>query len=328
MRRSINEEEPGKDETVQLIARRTIVAGSLASLAVIRRAIAAPPTTIADGTPIGRGKMLVVQEDSSGRIVALDSSSYLGAHPTGPSDIIVVGSYCGTRILAPMFSRGVKAVIATDAGIGKDEAGISGLKHGEQIGVPVAAIVTMSAETSNGRSTLLGEISRANVLARALGVVPGQVAYEAAMRLALGPPGKPIPTPLAAEEAPIVVEETSNGRIWATPGSTALKEKIVNDMFCSGSNASRVFSDGALRLAVKGAIANDAGIAKNNTAVEGVAILGERGVPAAAVSTMSARIGDGLSTWDDGIISVANPTATARGVKVGMTAKEAARLML
>src|ERR1700730_18256220 len=133
MRRSINEEEPGKDETVQLIARRTIVAGSLASLAVIRRAIAAPPTTIADGTPIGRGKMLVVQEDSSGRIVALDSSSYLGAHPTGPSDIIVVGSYCGTRILAPMFSRGVKAVIATDAAIGEDEAGMSG-RHRDDVG--------------------------------------------------------------------------------------------------------------------------------------------------------------------------------------------------
>jgi hypothetical protein len=31
--------------------------------------------------------------------------------------VIVVGSYCGTRILAPMFTRGVKAVIATDAGI-------------------------------------------------------------------------------------------------------------------------------------------------------------------------------------------------------------------
>ena len=35
---------------------------------------------IADGTPIGRGKLLVVHEDASGRIVALDSSSYLDHH--------------------------------------------------------------------------------------------------------------------------------------------------------------------------------------------------------------------------------------------------------
>lgn len=311
-----------------LIRRRTFVAGSLASVAVIRHASATPPAVIAGGTPIGRGKLLVVHEDGSGRIVALDSSSYLDPHPTGPTDVIVVGSYCGTRILAPMFTRGVRAVIATDAGIGKDDAGISGLEHGEQIGVPVAAIAAMSAETSNGRSTLMGEISRANAQARALGVAPGMVAYEAAACLAEASPGKPIPTPLGAEEEPVVVEETPRGRTWATPGTTAIKDQVPNDVICSGANSSRVFSDGVLRVAAKGAIANDAGIARNNTAVEGVKLLGERGIPAAAVASMSARIGEGLSTWNDGVISVVNPVAGARGVKVGMSAKEAARLML
>ena len=310
--------------------RRSFISllGGAASVAVICRAWAAPPASIADGTPIGRGKLLVVSEDASGRIVALDLSSYLAANPTDPGDVIVVGSYCGTRILAPMFSRGVKAVIATDAGIGKDEAGISGLKHGEMIGVPVAAIVTMSAETSNGRSTLLGEISRANAQARALGVKPGMAAYEAAALLAKAAAGKPIPTSLGAEETPIVVEDTPKGRIWTSGGTTAFHDKIPNDVFCSGSNSSRVFSDGALRIAAKGGIANDAGIAKNNTAVEGVMLLGERGVPAASVATLSARLGEGSSTWSDGIVSVVNTPAAALGVKVGMTAKEAARLML
>jgi hypothetical protein len=275
---------------------------------------------IADGTPIGRGKLLVVEEDAAGRIVALDSSSYLPSHQTGPNNVVVVGSYCGVRILAPMFTRGVKAVIATDAGIGKDEAGISGLKRGETIGVPVAAIVTMSAETSNGRSTLLGEISRVNAQACALGVVPGMAAKA--------PPGKPTETSMGAEVQPVVVEQTAQGRIWTSGGTTAFHDKIPNDVFCSGSNSSRVFSDGALRIAAKGGIANDAGIAKNNTAVEGVMLLGKRGVPAASVSTLSARLGEGSSTWSDGIISVVNAPAAARGVKIGMTAKEAARLML
>ena len=310
--------------------RRAFIAllGGTASFAVIRSARAVPPATIADGTPIGRGKLLVVHEDATGRIVALDSSSYLDPHPTGPADVIVVGSYCGKRILAPMFSRGVKGVIATDAGIGKDEAGISGLKHGEEIGVPVAAIAAMSAETSNGRSTLLGEISRANPQARALGIVPGMVAYEAAARLAAAPAGRPIPTPLGNEEAAAVVEETPRGRIWATPGTTAIKDKIPNDVICSGANSSRVFADGVLRIGAKGGIGNDAGIAKNETAVEGVKLLGDRGVPAAAVATLSARLGEGLSTWHDGVISFVNSAAAARGVKLGMSAKEAARLML
>lgn len=310
------------------MGRRLFLAGGLASFAFTRRASAAPPQTIADGTVIGRNKMLVVTEDASGRIVAFDSSSYLDGHTTGGTDVVAIGSYCGTRILAPIFTRGVKGVIATDAGIGKDEAGISGLKHGETIGVPVATIAVMSAETSNGRQTLLGAISRANAPARALGVETGLVAYEAAARLAKAPAGKPIPTPLGTEENPVVVETTPKGRIWATPGTTAIKEKIPNDVFCSGANSSRVMSDGALRMAAKGAIANDAGIARNNSAVEGVMLLAEKGVPAAAVSTMSARLAEGLSTWNDGVISVVNEIALKRGVKVGMTAKEAARPML
>ena len=311
------------------LPRRAFLAGGVASLAFIRSASAEPPATIASGKTIGRGQILVVAEDEAGRIVALDSSSYLGPHKTHPNDVIVVGSYCGVRILAPMFTRGVKAVIATDAGIGKDNAGISGLLHGETIGVPVATIAAMSAETSNGRETLLlGKISRANKQAQALGVEVGMIAYEAAARLAKAPAGKSIPTPLGNEEAPVVVEQTAKGRIWATPGTTAIKEKVPNDVICSGANSSRVSSDGVLRMGAKGSIANDAGISRNNTAVEGVALLEEKGVPSAAVSTMSARLGEGLSTWNDGVISVVNAPAAKLGVKVGMTAKEAARLML
>jgi hypothetical protein len=311
-----------------LIRRRLFLAGGLASLGLIRPASAAPPATIADGSVIGRGKMLVVQEDASGRVLAFDSSTYIEGNTTTVNDVIVIGSYCGTRVLAPIFTHGAKAVIATDAGIGKDEAGISGLKHGEMIGVPVATIAVMSAETSNGRSTLLGEISRANAQARALGVTPGMPGYEAAALLAKAATGKPIPTSPGAEEKPVVVEEAAKGRIWAAPGTTAITEKIPNDIVCSGANSSRVSSDGVIRMGAKGSIANDAGIARNNSAVEGVMILGERGIPSAAVSTLSARLGEGLSTWNDGIISVVNQVAATRGVKIGMSAKEAARLML
>src|SRR5262249_61587028 len=95
-----------------------------------------------------------------------------------------------------------------------------------------------------------------------------------------------------------------------------------------GASARGVRSAGVIRMSAKAAIANDAGIAKNNSAVEGVMILGEQNIPAASVSTLSARLAEGLSTWNDGVISVVNAPAAARGVKVGMTAKDAARLML
>lgn len=46
------------------------------------------------------------------------------------------------------------------------------------------------------------------------------------------------------------------------------------------------------------------------------------------MSTDSARIGDALSTWNDGVISAVNALAANKGVHIGMAAKEAARLML
>jgi hypothetical protein len=42
----------------------------------------------------------------------------------------------------------------------------------------------------------------------------------------------------------------------------------------------------------------------------------------------SARIGDALSTYHDGIVSTANEPARAMSVTTGMNAAEAARLML
>jgi hypothetical protein len=300
----------------------------MAAAILPRSAKAAPPSAIVEGTAIGAGRMIVVEADEAGRIVALDSSGYLGRNPTSPTDVIAVGSYCGTQILAQMFTRGVKGVIAIDAGIGKDEAGISGLRTGERIGVPVAAVAVMSAITTNGRSTLLGEISVANRQARALGVRAGMVAYEAAQLLAKGPPGMAHPMPAGIDEPPVVVEETPYGKIWTAAGSLSFRQRIPNDIFLSGANSSRVFAEGTSRIGPRGAIANDAGIGKNNSAVEGVRLLGERGVAAASVSVMSARLGEGASTWNDGIISVVNPVAMGRGVQVGMSAKEAARLML
>lgn len=50
--------------------------------------------------------------------------------------------------------------------------------------------------------------------------------------------------------------------------------------------------------------------------------------PAATVSASSARIGDALSTFTDGIISAVNESAKKLGVRMGMKASQAARLML
>ena len=45
------------------------------------------------------------------------------------------------------------------------------------------------------------------------------------------------------------------------------------------------------------------------------------------MATMSARIGDGRSTYEDGIVSRVNETARAAGIEPGMTAREAVHLI-
>jgi hypothetical protein len=65
-----------------------------------------------------------------------------------------------------------------------------------------------------------------------------------------------------------------------------------------------------------------------DSGIEGLAELEKYGIAAAAVSADSARIGDALSTYYDGIISATNELAQNKGVRVGMRAEKAAELML
>ena len=54
-------------------------------------------------------------------------------------------------------------------------------------------------------------------------------------------------------------------------------------------------------------------------------VLGARGIPAVAVDCMSARIGDGRSTWETGLIRHMNAPAAALGATRGMSVREFAR---
>ena len=95
-----------------------------------------------------------------------------------------------------------------------------------------------------------------------------------------------------------------------------------------GRIGARVAAEHAFRWNVKGWVANDGGAQPNSPGLDGLKICGEQLMPAAAVAAMSARIGDGMSTWNTGVISAANAPASDKGIRIGMTAKEALRLMV
>src|SRR5216684_4531102 len=80
----------------------------------------------------------------------------------------------------------------------------------------------------------------------------------------------------------------------------------------------------AAKLGVAAAIFNDAGVGRDNAGVAGLDYLAGLDIPAAAVGHDTARIGSGSDMVARGIITYANPPATALGCRVGMACREAA----
>lgn len=83
----------------------------------------------------------------------------------------------------------------------------------------------------------------------------------------------------------------------------------------------------ALRYPYAGVLFNDAGIGKDGAGVAGILALDAHGLASAGVDSASAEIGLGDDTWENGMISIANKTAMARGVVAGMGVKSAADVL-
>lgn len=314
--------------------RRTFLTGSaiagLSLMAQGRRLSAQTMGSEADPSPIGPNKIEIIHQTKNGNVVLSDSLLYIYNDNITADDVLVVGSYCGAATLPHAFKKGIKAMIAHDAGVGKENAGISALPLGEQHDIPVAAVGCMSASISNGRSMAEGIISHANAQARALGVKPGQNAAEAAKLLLAAKPGRVNETEVPFDKTVHEKGTLNGGRIFVSSGLIYLPQgqDYSKDVFCSGTHSGSVFAELMSKWRVKGWISNDAGMAKNNSGIGGLPLCADMGIAAAAVDCMSARIGDALNTYDEGVISVANTVALDMGVKVGMKGSEALRAML
>jgi hypothetical protein len=86
--------------------------------------------------------------------------------------------------------------------------------------------------------------------------------------------------------------------------------------------------DHVLEVDVFAAFFNDAGGGKDGAGFARLPMLDERGIAAATVSNNTARIGDGRSTYETGVVSHANETAKRLELREGMSARDAvARLV-
>jgi len=269
----------------------------------------------------------IVSADGDGRVVVLDSLTHVDAR-VGSRDVIVAGSFAGALAFGFALERGVRGLVAHEAGIGRDRAGISGLPLADRLGVPAAAVATDSARLGDGLSVWDdGVVSHANEHATALGVSPGARAADAARAMLKAPPGVAAPAPLV-DRRPRVVAETSAGRIVLLHSMGFAGPEHRGAVLCAGSHGGRVNVARLLEVRPRGAVFNDGGGARDGSGVGGLAALDGVGVAAVAVDAMTARIGDPASTWEDGIVSAVNETARRLGVAPGQPAREAALLIL
>ncbi|MFA5607379.1 MAG: hypothetical protein WDA07_09350 [Leucobacter sp.] len=266
--------------------------------------------------------------DERGRVLVGNSlTSYESA--TGIEDAVVLGaSFAGRPTGILPVRQGARGWIAHEAGPGKDEAGIAGLPLADEYDVPAAAITTSEARLSGGDTLLTGRVSRVNVTAAKLGVEPGMTGEEAAKKMLDAPVGRPRSVEGVVDESVRKVLETSTGDVYTVWSTSRIDGDRSRDVLVVASHGAKVMALYAMRTNPKGVICNDAGFGLEDSGIEGLQELEDNGVAGATVSTDSARIGDPMSTYEDGVISAVNHVAEAKGVRVGQTAKEAAALMV
>ncbi|HTP60581.1 MAG TPA: hypothetical protein VMJ14_00720 [Burkholderiales bacterium] len=241
---------------------------------------------------------------------------------TQPGDVagkvVVAGSHGGIIAAYLGATAGAHALILNDAGLGKDRAGISGLFYLEAIGMAAAAVDCMSARIGDGADMMArGVISHANAFAAFCGVIAGQACREAAERLrrAAAPRAKP---PFRGEARWRVADGPPE--VWALDSIGKLEPADAGRILVIGSHGALHGGrrDSALPVDAAAAMFNDAGVGADRIGISRLPALGARGISAVAVDCMSARIGDGRSMWESGVILHMNAPAAALGATRGM----------
>ena len=256
-------------------------------------------------------------------MIVADSVTTLPATARGAA--LLTGSHGGPYAAYLAARAGVRAVILNDAGVGRDFAGIGGLALLDTIGMAAATISHRSARIGDGEDgRRRGVISHVNQHASALGVRAGMLAADALVllhELALPPSGQLEAQKEHRFELP---GEPGGPRIVVVDSASLVELADTGQLIVTGSHGGLLGGqpERALKTAALAALFNDAGVGMGKAGIGRLAALDARGMAAATVSADSARIGDGRSTLEDGLISHINKTARDCEARVGMTARD------
>jgi uncharacterized protein YunC (DUF1805 family) len=261
-----------------------------------------------------------------GCVMALDSAADILPHNRG-RDVLVTASYIGVLPARLVHDHLPRAVIGFDGGVGPQGANIAGLWYFEALNVPAAAVDVMSIILGDGVDTYHnGRISFINRPAQDCGVRVGMPAHEAARLMLEHEPGKPSAYQVTNRR---VMHETPAGRqIVVTDSIVFGTEADRRNILVTAGHTGRSGARHIINVGPFGFICSDGGRGRNDSGMAGLEITAAEGIAGATVDAHLARMGDGMSTYEDGIISAANRLAQDCGVRVGMSAREAALLLV
>jgi len=245
-------------------------------------------------------------------IVAAESVTALGEVA---GKVLVAGSHGGVIAACLGALAGAHGLVLNDAGIGKDEAGIAGLRWLEVFGIAAATVGHASARIGDGADMLRrGIISHANAIASIAGVRAGQTCREAAERLRDAPAARSRPQGCGEGRYRLMA---SRPEVWGLDSVGKLEPQDAGRVLVIGSHGALHGGrpETALGVDARAAVFHDAGVGADGAGISRLTPLDRRAIPAATADFRSARIGDCRSMWETGVISHVNDTATHRGAR-------------
>ena len=244
--------------------------------------------------------------------------------------VAVCGSHGGLYAAWLAANARVRAVMLNDAGVGRHAAGIAGVAWLGGLGIAACAIDYRSARIADGADMLAtGLVSMVNDVAARHGCLPGHSCREAVTRL-LDKAEEASPRVPEIGETRLRIANSGHRAVWALDSVALARPEDRRSIVVTGSHAALLGGkpDHVLDVDVFAALFNDAGGGKDNAGYSRLPVLDERGIAGATVSCDTARIGDGRSTYDTGVLSRVNEVARRLELVEGMSAREAiARLV-
>lgn len=261
-----------------------------------------------------------------GAICALDSAADILPKNTG-KDVLVTASYIGVLPARLVHEHMPRAVIGFDGGVGPDGSNIAGLWYYEALNVPAAAVDVMTVVLGDGVDVYEnGVVSFLNRPAQDCGVRRGMPARDAARLMLDHDPGRP--SAYQVTNRRVVYENPAGCQVVVTDSIVFGTEADRRNVLVTAGHTGRSGARHIINVGPFGFVCSDGGRGRNDSGMAGLPITNDAGIAGATVDARLARMGDGMSTYEDGIISAVNDLAAACGVQVGMPAREAALMLV